>query len=138
MIFSRKIHLKMTFLVALKKMMFILKKCDIFYDRKTKSDKKVQIHIGKTSATNVYNTSNRFVVISVPSLISKNLRSNISIFTSFFKVTFICYRINFYQEHFFKCSTSLIIKNGATSRTVIYLRHVSKNSYQQKLPILTK
>ena len=50
--------------------------------------------IGRTSATNVSNTSNKLVIINLPSLICKNLRTAISIFTPFFKVTFICYRGN--------------------------------------------
>ena len=53
-----------------------------------------QIRTGRTSGINVNNTSNKFVVINLPSLICKYLRGTIPIFTPFSKVTIICYRRN--------------------------------------------
>ena len=76
-IFSRKIHLKMTLLVSLRTHRII--------------------RIRRTSVINVNYTSKKFVIIN---LICKNLRSTISIFTPFFKVTFICYRRNWYYSCF--------------------------------------
>ena len=56
--------LTMTFLVTLKKTIFVL-----------------EYHIGRTSVINVNNISNKFVMINFPLIILKNLRSTISIFT---------------------------------------------------------
>ena len=69
-IFSQKMHLKMTFLVSLERMILILEKLKI---------------MKKTSVINKNNTSNRFVIINLPSLICKNLRSTFPIFTPFFQ-----------------------------------------------------
>ena len=73
------------------------RKYGISSDRIFKDDKKSllsQISVEGTSVINVNNTLNKFVIINLPTLICKNLRSTISIFTPFFKVTFICYRRN--------------------------------------------
>ena len=42
-----------------------------------------QIRIGTAIVINVNNTSNKFVIINLPSLVCKNLISTISIFTPF-------------------------------------------------------
>ena len=102
-----------------------------------------QIRIGTTIVINVNNTSNKFVIINLPSLVCQNLISTISIFTPFSRwrlfVTkklilqlFHNWPIISFSNKSYKCSASLIIQKSAASRITIYLRHVLGTAIRKK------
>ena len=98
-------------------------------DRKNKDKMLSQIRIGRTSVTNVNNTSNKFLIINLPCLICKKSRKTISTLRLLQNKLILQLLHNGSINYVSITNTSLIIRNDATSKIAMYLRHVSKNSY---------